>query len=158
MRFLTVFQKIAKRESKYYRHSGILWDEGWNVVPKGTESGFFKGAVLSEADINFSWKIYTVCDIYKVLTVLVQIGVIVVAVIVVTEVTAVVAINLEALLIYISKYGVVVGFQLFMSLGPEGATNSVISVLQTDMADGDSSLDDLISPSINMIKIQNHVF
>ncbi len=55
-----VFQKIAGRESRYYKHSGIWWNENWSEVPKGTESGFFKGTVLSEADINLSWEIYCV--------------------------------------------------------------------------------------------------
>ncbi len=139
----TVFQKIVGRESRYYKHSGIWWDENWSEVPKGTESGFFKGAVLSEADINLSWKIYNVCDVYSVLTSVAKIGALVIAVVIVVEVTPIILANIQGLAYYVKTFGVVQGIQMYRYLGIQALPNGVISWLQMDMADGDSSLDDV---------------
>ncbi len=138
-----VFQKITGRESRYYRHSGIWWTENWSEVPKGTESGFFKGTVLSEADINFSWKIYTVCDVYSVLTSVAQIGALVIAIVLIAEATPVVLANIQGLVYYVKTFGVVQGIQMYRYLGVQNLPDGVISWLQMDMADGDSSLDDV---------------
>ena len=138
-----VFQKIAGRESRYYKHSGIWWNENWSEVPKGTESGFFKGTVLSEADINLSWEIYCVCDVYTVLTTVAQVGALVIAIVVVAEVTPVVLANIQGLAYYVKTFGIVQGIQMYRYLGIQNLPNGVISWLQMDMADGDSSVDDV---------------
>lgn len=143
-----VFQKIAGRESRYYKHSGIWWNENWSEVPKGTESGFFKGTVLSEADINLSCEIYYVCDVYTVLTSVAQVGALVIAIVVAAEVTPVVLANIQGLAYYVKTFGVVQGIQMYQYLGIQNLPNGVISWLQTDMADGDSSLDDMVGANI----------
>lgn len=138
-----VFQKIAGRESRYYKHSGIWWNENWSEVPKGTESGFFKGTVLSEADINLSCEIYYVCDVYTVLTSVAQVGALVIAIVVAAEVTPVVLANIQGLAYYVKTFGIVQGIQMYRYLGIQNLPNGVISWLQMDMADGDSSVDDV---------------
>jgi hypothetical protein len=143
-----VFQKIAGRESRYYKHSGIWWNENWSEVPKGTESGFFKGTVLSEADINLSCEIYYVCDVYTVLTSVAQVGALVIAIVVAAEVTPVVLANIQGLAYYVKTFGVVQGIQMYQYLGIQNLPNGVISWLQMDMADGDSSLDDMVGANI----------
>ncbi len=144
----SVFRKIAGRESRYYKHSGIWWNENWSEVPKGTESGFFQGKVLSEADINLSYEIYSVCDVYTVLTAVAQVGALVVAIVVASEVTPVVLANIHGLAYYVKKFGVFQGIQMYRYLGIQNLPNGVISWLQMDTADGDSSLDDLVDASI----------
>ncbi len=135
-----VFQVILERESRYYKHSGAsLWEE----VPKGTEGGFFKGTILSEADINFSWKIYSVVDIYTMLTTVAQCGAVVLAVILVVKATPVVLANVQLLIYDVKTYGVIQGFKMYKYLGFQNLPDGVITWLQTDMSDGDSSVDDI---------------
>ncbi len=136
----TVFQKIADRESRYYRHSGIWFWENWSEVSKGTESGFWKGTVLSEADINFSWKIYNICDVYSVLSSVVQAGALVIEIVLVVEVTPVILANIQGLTYYVKNFGVIQGFQMYRYLGIQNLPDGVISWLQMDMADGESSI------------------
>ena len=140
-----VFQNITGRESRYYRHTGLFEYEKWEEVPKGTESGFFSGAVLSEADINFTCAIYSYIDVYITMTTLVQVGAIVIAMVVVYKVAPVVLTNLQALSYYVKTFGLKQGFEMYRYLGVQNLPNGIISWLQMDMADGDSSLDDVLS-------------
>ena len=52
--------------------------------------------------------------------------------------------KLEALAFYVENFGVRQGFEMYKYLGVENLPNGVISWLQADMADGDSSVDDLV--------------
>lgn len=137
-----VFKKLTGRGSKYYQHNGIFWWEDWREVSSDTEGGFFKGVVTSEADVNFTSGIDYELDIYMMLNLVAKIGIVVIAVIVVFEVTTVVATNLSALAHYVKSFGVKQGFEMFKYLGVANAPNGVMSLIQMDMADGDSSLDD----------------
>ncbi len=139
----TVFSKLANRESKDYKHSGILWWSDWKEVPKGTEGGFFKGTVLSEADINFSTQMYYVCDVYTVLDTVAGAGALVVAVIVIVDATPVILANIQGIVHYCKTFGVVEGLKMYQYLGVGNLPNSVITWVQWDIADGDSSLDDI---------------
>ena len=132
----TVFQSVSGRESRYYQHTGTLWEENWSEVPKGTESGFFKGTVLSEADISYSWKLYTVCDVYSVLTTLSKIGALVMVVLLVVEVTPVVVANVSALTNYIKLYGVTEGIKVYLKIGVSGLPDGLMSALQMEVSDG----------------------
>lgn len=143
-----IFRSLTGRESKYYRHTGILWYENWSEVPKGTESGFFKGVVLSEADINFSWKIYNVTDVYSVLSFVAEVGAMIIVIVLVAEATPVVLANIQALVYYVKTFGVIQGINMYRYLGIWNLPNGIISCMQADMADGDSSLDDLIDNGI----------
>lgn len=143
-----IFRKLTGRESKYYRHTGILWYENWSEVPKGTESGFFKGVVLSEADINFSCKIYNVTDVYSVLSFVAEVGAMIIVIVLVAEATPVVLANIQAVVYYVKTFGVIQGINMYRYLGIWNLPNGTISWLQADMADGDSSLDDLIDNGI----------
>ncbi len=138
-----VFERLSCRESRYYKHSGILWWENWEEVPKGTEGGFFKGTVLSEADINFSLQLYFICDVYTVLDSLVKIGALVIITIVAIEATPVVIANITALTIYMKDYGILNGITYWNICGASGLQDGVISYIQLDIADGDTQLDDL---------------
>lgn len=140
-----VFERLTGRESKYYQHSGILWWEDWNEVPKGTEGGFFKGKVLSEADLNFSIKLYFVCDVYTVLDSLVKIGALVIVVIVAIKAAPIVLANIQAIIYFVKTYGVSEGLKMYGYLGISNLPDGVITWVQMDMADGDSSVDDFAS-------------
>lgn len=144
----TVFQRITDRESKYFKHSGILWWSNWEEVPKGTKGGFFRGTVLSEADINFSLDIYYVCDVYTVLDTVARVGALVIAVIIIVEATPVVLANIQGIIYYCKTYGIFEGLKMYTYLGIQNLPNGVITWIQMDMADGDSSVDDLIDKGI----------
>ena len=137
-----VFVNLTGRESKYYQHSGILWWGDWREVSYGTSGGFFKGVVTTEADVNFTSGIDYELDIYMMIDLAVKIGVLIIAVIVVVEVTTVVAANLHALTYYVKNFGIKQGFEMYKYLGVANVPNGIISLLQMDMSDGDSSLDD----------------
>lgn len=143
-----VFKSLAKRESKYYKHGGILWWEDWKEVKKGTKGGFFKGKVLSEADINFSLKVYSVCDIYSVLNTIAGVGAVVISVIVIAKATPIVLANLEGIAYYVKTFGVVQGLNMYKYLGIKNLPNGIITWIQSDLSDGNSSLDDLIDSNI----------
>jgi hypothetical protein len=139
----TIFRRITNKESKYFKHSGILKWEKWEEVPKGTKSGFFKGKVLSEADINFSLEIYYVVDVYTVLNSIVYAGAVVIIVIVALKATPVVLANIQGIIYYVKTFGVVEGLKMYQYLGIGNLPDSVITWIQWDVADGDSSLDDV---------------
>ena len=131
-------------ESKYYRHTGILNETRWQEVPKGTKKGFFAGAVLSEADINFSTELFYINDISTVLNSLIQIGAVVITVIVGAKMTPVVLTNLQALSYYVKTFGVLQGFEMYCYLGVQNLPNGIITLIQADLADGDTIADDII--------------
>ena len=73
----------------------------------------------------------------------VKLGVVIIAIVVIIEVTPTVLANMEALAFYVKNFGVRQGFEMYKYLGVANLPNGVISWLQADMADGDSSVDDL---------------
>lgn len=117
----SVFQKICQRKSDKYRHTGTFRNEKWKKVSEKTKSSFWKGKVLSEADLNFSWKSYTINDIYTTLTSVAKAGAAIIALVVTLYVTAyvapIVAANIEALEYYVSTYGVKQGLNMYCYLG-----------------------------------------
>ena len=139
-----VFKNIYGRECKYYQRSGILWWAEWEEVPYGTEGGFFEGAVVTEAQLNFTHEKYGSGDIYLLLDFAAGIGIVLISAVVVVDVTLAVMAKLEALAFYVENFGVRQGFEMYKYLGVENLPNGVISWLQADMADGDSSVDDLV--------------
>ena len=143
-----VFKTLAGRSSKNYKHSGILWWENWKEVSKDTKGGFFKGTVLTEADINFSTDIYKVCDVFTVLNTVVKAGAVVIAVIVAVDAAPVVLAHIEGIAYYCGMFGVVKGLQMYTYLGIHNLPNGVITWIQMDAADGDSCLDDLVDKGI----------
>ena len=74
----------------------------------------------------------------------VKLGVVIIAIVVIIEVTPTVLANMEALAFYVKNFGVRQGFEMYKYLGVANLPNGVISWLQADMADGDSSVDDLV--------------
>ena len=148
----SIFERIAGRESKYFKHSGILWWEEWKEVEKGTKGGFFKGAVLSEADINFSYEIYYVTDVYSVLNTIAKAGAIVIAVILVVKATPVVVANIQGLTYYVKNFGVVQGTKMYSYLGTKSLPSSVITVLGKELTDGDDDEFKLVEYADKVVK------
>ena len=74
----------------------------------------------------------------------VKLGVVIIAIVVIIEVTPTVLANMEALAFYVKNFGVRQGFEMYKYIGVANLPNGVISWLQADMADGDSSVDDLV--------------
>ena len=144
----TIFKRITGRGSRYYRHYGVLSWEDWEEVPKGTESGFFSGVVLSEANINFSTEIYYVCDVYTVLDSLIVIGAMIIAVILVVNATPVVLAHIEAIKYYVETYGVRQGLNMYSYFGLNSLPDGVITWIQMDLEDGDGCADDLIDAGV----------
>ena len=140
-----VFQLIADRESRYFRHSGLLYQEGWGVINEGEdiESGFWGGIVLSEADLNLSWKRYVAADVYTVMSSLTAAGALVIVVCLAREATPVVLTNMQWLTYNVKSFGVVQGFKMYSYLGFQKLPDGIVTWLQMDMADGDTSLDDM---------------
>ena len=144
-----VFKNIYGRECKYYQRSGILWWSDWEEVPYGSEGGFFEGSVVTEAQLNFTHEKYGSGDIYLLLDFAAGIGIVLISAVVVVDVTLAVMAKLEALAFYVENFGVRQGFEMYKYLGVENLPNGVISWLQADMADGDSSVDDLVEGGSN---------
>lgn len=124
-----VFQKITGKESKYYQHKS----SGWEKVPKGTKGGFWKGKVLSEADINFSTKISNVVDAYIVLEVLEKLSAVIIILIVGAEATPVVVGNIEAVIFYTKTFGVYQGFKMYSCLGASVAPHPILDMLKINL-------------------------
>ena len=61
--------------------------------------------------------------------------------------------KLEVLAFYVKNFGVRQGFEMYKYLGVENLPNGVISWLQADMADGDSSVDDLVEGGSDVRKL-----
>ena len=148
----TIFKTLTERESKYYQRQGVLWWAEWKEVSKGAEKGFFKGTVYSEADLNLSLKIYKKIDFRDILDAALKVGAVVFTFMIAAEVLPIVVANTQALVYYVKTFGVVQGIQMYKYLGIENLPNGVISWLQMDMADGDSSLDDLVDKGIPIYK------
>ncbi len=141
-----VFKSIVGREPTYYQRKGIFSSTSWEEVPYGTESSFWRGSVITEADLNFSTGIYSFFDTFDIHVVMEIIGIVTIVLIsvAIVEAVPVVISNMQALAYYIRNFGIVQGCGMYMTLGAEGLPNGVISWLQADMADGDSSLDDFV--------------
>ena len=73
--------------------------------------------------------------------------------VVVVHMTLAVMAKLEALAFYVENFGVRQGFEMYKYLGVENLPNGVISWLQADMADGDSSVDDLVEGGSDTTKL-----
>ena len=149
----TVFQKIAGRKSRYYKHTGFLWNEGWkeyNTEPQGV---FFKGKILSESEINFSLKMYRVCDVYDVLNWVAKAGAVVIAVVVGVNMVPTVAANIEGLIYYVKTFGIVQGLKMYTYLGIENVPTSVINSIQMEIADGDDDEYKLAKYADNVVKL-----
>ncbi len=141
-----VFKSIVGREPTYYQRKGMFSSTRWEEVPYGTESSFWRGSVITEADLNFSTGIYSFFNTFDIDEVMEVIGIVTIVLISVAilEAVPVVISNMQALVYYIRNFGIVQGCGMYMTLGAEGLPNGVISWLQADMADGDSSLDDFV--------------
>ncbi len=96
--------------------------------------------------MNFSTGIYSFFDTFDIHVVMEIIGIVTIVLIsvAIVEAVPVVISNMQALAYYIRNFGIVQGCGMYMTLGAEGLPNGVISWLQADMADGDSSLDDFV--------------
>ena len=143
-----VFQVLTGRESKYFRYVGIFETEDWVEVPTGTESGFFSGKVLSEADMNFLHALSSYIDFSRVMSTLYLEGALIITMLFAAgaiEAAPYILANFQALTHYVKTFGVRQGLDRYRYLGVQNLPNGVISWLQMDMADGDSSIDDVLT-------------
>jgi len=147
-----VFERLAGRPSDNYWHNSVLSWEKWEKVPKSWKGGFLTGTVLSEADINFSTKIYYTFDMYNVLNVIAKAGALVIAAFVVYKAAPVVLAHIQAINYYVKTFGVTQGLKMYTYLGTGNLPDGVLSWVQADAADGDSSLDDLVDSGIPIYK------
>ena len=131
-------------------------------MPSNQKGGFFKGTVLSEADINFSGKLYRVCDAYTVLNSLTKMGAVVLTVVLVAEATPVVLANLKGIGYYCATYGVKEGLDMYCCMGmkgvPEKVAMSAYRVLQEDMQDGDSDIYSGVKYASNVVYSKENVW
>lgn len=113
----TIFERLTGNEPRYFKHSGVLWWASWDEVPAGTQGGFWKGTVLSEADFNFSAEIYRSTDIYNVTTTVLTLGIIILATYLFYQAFTVVAYNIEAIVDYCHNLGFKNGIELWLRCG-----------------------------------------
>lgn len=135
-----IFKTLCSRDTRYYAHSGIGNDaDDWEQV-NSYDDGHWYGKVLSESDINFTLKPYYKIDLLDCIPVIVTLGIIVIVAVVVIYATPVIVANVSALCEACTAFGIKQGLALYMTWGAEG----VISFIEADMADGDSSVDDIL--------------
>ena len=135
-----LFKIVYGRETDYYQKQGII-NITWEKVSGYEANGFFRGRVLSEADIVYSFDELRGHDIYDVIELAKVLGIIVVSSLVVVGVSTVVGINIYALSSYISSYGIKMGIDFYLTLGVANAPaiqKSLMSVLATELTDGDT--------------------
>ena len=122
-----IIEKILNRDMKYYRHET---EERWVLISDGDyEGGFFKGAVLSEADMNLTFKPYQVIDINWVQDIVVRTAEIVTLAYLFAASAAVVTENLAAFIGYVKLYGFSAGLKWYMQLGTSGFPDGALSWL-----------------------------
>lgn len=143
-----IFKNLTGRETKYFQHEGILWWSKWKEVSKNAESGFFKGILTSESELNFSYNIEFKTDVYEVIDGVIVLGAIIISAVIVAKATPVVIANLQAISYYVKNFGIYKGLEMYTYLGVSNLPDGVITWIQMDMADGDSSLDDLVDSGI----------
>ena len=143
-----VFKNISGRDCKYYQRKGILWWTTWEEVPYGTSDSFFKGKVYTEADLNFTSGIFIEFDIYDVIEIVAIIDCLLIAEYVIYKVTPCIAANLYAIIYYVKNFGIKQGLEMYRYIGtaclPDvpDTTVGLLTLIQMDLADGDSTLDD----------------
>ncbi|SET66259.1 cellulose binding domain-containing protein, partial [[Clostridium] polysaccharolyticum] len=131
-----VFRNLAGRASDNYQHKGVLGWEKWKKVSKKKQGSFLKGTVLSEADMNFSGKLYRVCDIYTVLNSIAAAGAVIIAIVATVKATPVVLANLKGIAYYCEAYGIKEGLDMYSCMGLRGVPESIVSIIQMDLQDG----------------------
>ncbi len=141
-----VFRLLTGRESKYYQHKGLLWWTKWEEVASGTQGGFFKGAVVTEADFNFSMVSFcrTEVDYIDVVNTVTVIGACIITAYLTIEIAAATAYEATAISWYIRTFGVKNGLNSYLTMGSQyyyeqaasSLKNGVLSVVEADASDG----------------------
>lgn len=134
-----IIETILNRKMKYYRHDT---DDKWIAIPEGenAESGFFKGTVLSEADLNLTLEPYRVIDINWVLDVTVRAAEIISLAFILTTSVAIVTENIAAFIGYVKLYGFSAGLKWYMCLGTSGFPDGAVSWLSEYHKSSDTSV------------------
>lgn len=143
-----IFHTITNRESRYYKHTGILWWSKWTEVDSPKSGGFFKGKVISEYNLNLSNRLYYISDVFDTIDFIIKAGALVIASTIAIEAGATISLHIEALYGYCKSYGIIKGFQMYQYLGTSNLDDGLISWIEADMNDGDSCLDDIIDKNI----------
>lgn len=127
-----LFQELTGRNSRYFRHRGAPKAITWKEVDSKEDGGFFKGEVLSEAEMNFSLKLYRVCDIYTLAETALDMAMLIITLIFVIEATEIVLVNVVSLKAYIELYGIRGGIDTYMAIGTYNVENGLIGALQVE--------------------------
>ena len=135
-----IFKTLCSRDTHYIAHVGRGNDsDDWEQV-SSYNGGHWYGKVFSESDINFTLKPLYKIDLLDCIPVIVTLGIIVIVAVVVIYATPIIAANITALCEACTAFGIKQGLALYMTFGAEG----VIAFIEADMADGDSSIDDIL--------------
>ncbi len=156
----TLFQGVYGRKTGYYQQKGIV-NRTWKSVSGYGENGFFKGKVLSEADIVYSFESLRMHDIYEVIDLAEILGLIVVSSLVVAEVGIFVAVNITALSGYVQEYGVRAGVNFYLALGAAGSPayeSSLMKTLGMELLDGDDREFRLVEYADEIIKVEESIW
>lgn len=139
-----IFKTLCNRNTKYFAHVGVgNEEEDWEEV-NSYNDGHWYGKVFSESDLNFTLKPYTKFDFLDYVPVLVAAGVLIIAVIVIYEVTPIVIANIQMLNYYCSTFGIKDGIGMWYNFGAAGCPDGIITMLEMDLADGDTNIDDVL--------------
>lgn len=139
-----IFKTLCNRNTKYFAHVGVgNEEEDWEEV-NSYNDGHWYGKVFSESDLNFTLKPYTKFDFLDYVPVLVAAGVLIIAVVVIYEVTPIVIANIQMLNYYCSTFGIKDGIGMWYNFGAAGCPDGIITMLEMDLADGDTNIDDVL--------------
>ncbi len=122
----SIIEKILNRPMKYYGHQG---DGSWKELKEDDdkEGGFFRGTVLSEADINLTKKIYETVDLNSIMNQLIKALEVVSLVYFFATAATVVVENMAAFVGYVKLYGFSAGIHWYMQLGTSGFPDGAIT-------------------------------
>ena len=126
-----IVETILNRPIRYYRHES---DDTWKLLQESDDrdGGFFKGVVLSEADLNLTIEPYRAIDMDWILEQTVKAFEIISFAYFFIYAVPLVAENMAALIGYIKLYGFGAGLKWYMQLGTYGFPDGAISWLKTE--------------------------
>ena len=139
-----IFKTLTGRNPDYYAHVGFGYDEDdWEKV-KSYKDGPWYGKVFSESDFNFSLEQYCRIDVLDVIPALVKVGALIIVSVIVINVTPAIIESLALLKAYCDNFGIKDGFGMWYNFGAAGCPDGIVSMIQTDLSDGDTNIDDVI--------------
>lgn len=155
-----LFERMYGRNTDYYQQQG-LFNRRWEKVSGYADNAWYKGKVLSEADVVYSFEQLRVRDIYTLIDFVTITGLIVITSFVFAYTGVYVSANIQAFAAYTQTYGLKLGTNMYLSLGAANAPvvqNSIINAVSQEIMDGDDTEYRLIDYADDTIKVNQDVW